>query len=296
MTYESAHRPVIEKGQQYIQWTLVHQQAAQGMPPCAVRLWQYLLTKYPGGVPQEIELEFCRFDISDGRSKVYSVQSLKNAMKCLIDLDLLIVVKKFTARVFKVIAKHAGAVKPIANKFVKPQNNLRLHKEICEAAASNPDATVPSYREIKIQQTPDVVASLQTINEENTKPDPKNNQPLISDEKIKEMEALKVELSPALRIAVATAAVGVYEGAIALLKTAKAENKVRSSTAFLLSAIRKGWHVPIEQIIKDKQSSFIEWRKASKANDAAAKYSCTNGDCIEISADNETWIEWEATS
>jgi hypothetical protein len=84
--------------QQYVQWTEHHQHQAQGLPPCAIHLWQYLLYKYPGGVPQEIDLEEIRVEISGGRSKNYCVQSLKNALwKYLVPRGLVAVVKQFTA-------------------------------------------------------------------------------------------------------------------------------------------------------------------------------------------------------
>lgn len=149
MAYQDAHRPKLMRGQQYIQWTEHHQLAAQGMPPCALHLWQHLLTKYPGGVPQEIELEEVRHEISVGRSKVYSVQSLKNAIaQHLVPKGLLVVVKKFTAKIMRVVANHAGEVKPIEKNIVKPQTSLQPHKQICETEPSNADSAVPSYREL----------------------------------------------------------------------------------------------------------------------------------------------------
>lgn len=148
--YELAHRPEIIKGQQYIQWTEAHQLAAQGMSPCALRLWQYLLTKYPGGVPQEIELEELRHEISVGRSKVYSVQSLKNAItQHLVPKGLLVVIKKFTAKIMRVVANHAGAIKPIENKFAFSQRNLRFNKKTCKIDTSNPDSAVLSYKDFQ---------------------------------------------------------------------------------------------------------------------------------------------------
>jgi len=75
-----AHRPALAPHQQYVQWTEHHQHQAQGLPPCAIHFWQYLLYKYPGGVPQEIDLEEIRVELSLGRSKIYCVQSLKNAL------------------------------------------------------------------------------------------------------------------------------------------------------------------------------------------------------------------------
>jgi len=126
-----AHRPALAPHQQYVQWTQHHQYQAQRLPPCAVYLWQYLLYKYPGGVPQEIDLEEIRFEISLGRSKTYCVQSLKNALwKYLVPKGLVEVVKQFTKRIMRVVANHAGPVKEIEKKFEPPKFNLHSPKQI----------------------------------------------------------------------------------------------------------------------------------------------------------------------
>ncbi len=131
-----AYRPALAPHQQYVQWTEHHQQQAQGLPPCAIHLWQYLLYKYPGGVPQEIDLEEVRFFISQGRSKTYCVQSLKNALwKYLVPRGLVEVVKQFTKRVMRVVANHCGPVKEIEKRFSKLAFNLQSTKQICKNEA-----------------------------------------------------------------------------------------------------------------------------------------------------------------
>ncbi len=129
-----AHRPAIAPHQQYVQWTEHHQHQAQGLPPCAIHLWQYLLYKYPGGVPQEIDLEEIRVEVSLGRSKIYCVQSLKNALwKYLVPRGLVEVVKQFTKRIMRVVANHAGPTKEIEKRFESPKSNLHFTKQICES-------------------------------------------------------------------------------------------------------------------------------------------------------------------
>jgi len=137
-----AHRPALAPHQQYVQWTQHHQHQAQGLPTCAVHFWQYLLYKYPGGVPQEIDLNEIRFEISEGRSKTYCVQSLKNALwQYLVPRGLVEVVKQFTKRIMRVVANHAGPIKELAKRFDKPESNLQSTKQICESEA---ETIVPS--------------------------------------------------------------------------------------------------------------------------------------------------------
>lgn len=145
-----AHRPAIAPRQQYVQWTEHHQAVAAGLPPCAVHLWQYLLYKYPGGVPQEIDLEELRFEISQGRSKPYCVQSLKNALwNHLIPQGLVSVIRQFTRRIFRVVARHAGPIKEIAKNFSFSQKNWSETKKNCESGAETliPPSSIQSVSE-----------------------------------------------------------------------------------------------------------------------------------------------------
>jgi hypothetical protein len=87
-------------------------------------------------VPQEVDLDEVRFEISQGRTKIYCVQSLKNALwQYLVPQGLVAVVKQFTKRVMRVVASHAGPIREIANKFDKTQIDLHISKQICESEA-----------------------------------------------------------------------------------------------------------------------------------------------------------------
>jgi len=150
-----AHRAALAPGQQYAQWTQHHQYQAQGLPPCAVHLWQYLLYKYPGGVPQEIDLEEIRVELSLGRSKIYCVQSLKNALwKYLVPRGLVEVVKQFTKRIMRVVANHAGPTKEIEKRFEPTRFNLHIPKQICESEAETLINPFSLQRNSEDTQTP----------------------------------------------------------------------------------------------------------------------------------------------
>lgn len=106
-------------------------------------------------MPQEIDLNGIRFEISEGRSKIYCIQSLKNALwKYLVPRGLVEVVKQFTKRVMRVIANHAGPIKEIEKRFGKLESNLQSTKQICFSEPENLE--VPSY----IQRTSDNTTAL----------------------------------------------------------------------------------------------------------------------------------------
>ncbi len=150
-----AHRPALAPHQQYVQWTQHHQNQAQGLPPCAIHLWQYLLHKYPGGVPQEIDLEEIRIEISEGRNKTYCLQSLKNALwKYLVPKGLVEVVKQFTKRIMRVVANHAGPVREIEKKFEPSKFNLRSPKQNCKSEHVTIDISSSIQRDSENPQTP----------------------------------------------------------------------------------------------------------------------------------------------
>jgi len=150
-----AHRPALAPHQQYVQWTEHHQHQAQGLPPCAIHLWQYLLYKYPGGVPQEIDLEEVRFFISQGRRKTYCVQSLKNALwQYLVPRGFVEVVKEFTKRIMRVVANHAGPVKEIKKKFAFPEFNLHSTKLLCESEPETIEIASSIQRDSESTPTP----------------------------------------------------------------------------------------------------------------------------------------------
>jgi len=118
-------------------------------------LWQYLLYKYPGGVPQEIDLEEIRVELSLGRNKIYCVQSLKNALwKYLVPKGLVEVVKQFTKRIMRVVANHAGPTKEIEKKFESPKFNLHSPKQIWESESETVELSASIQRVSESPQTP----------------------------------------------------------------------------------------------------------------------------------------------
>ncbi len=159
-----AHRPALAPHQQYVQWTEYHQHQAQGLPPCAIHFWQYLLHKYPGGVPQEIDLEEIRVELSLGRSKIYCVQSLKNALwKYLVPRGLVEVVKQFTKRIIRVVANHAGPIKEIEKKFELTKFNLNSTKQNCE---SEPETLVAPSSIQRNSESPQPAAEVEGCEDE----------------------------------------------------------------------------------------------------------------------------------
>lgn len=106
-------------------------------------------------MPQEIDLEEIRFELSEGRSKTYCVQSLKNALwKYLVPKGLVEVVKQFTKRIMRVVANHAGPVKEIEKRFAKAEFNLHSTKILCESEPETIEIASSIQRSSKSTQSP----------------------------------------------------------------------------------------------------------------------------------------------
>ena len=106
-------------------------------------------------MPQEIDLEEIRIEISLGRSKIYCVQSLKNALwKYLVPKGLVEVVKQFTKRILRVVANHAGPTKEIEKRFESPKSNLHFTKQNWESESETVELSASIQRVSENPQTP----------------------------------------------------------------------------------------------------------------------------------------------
>jgi hypothetical protein len=64
------------------------------------------------------------------------------------------VVKQFTKRIMRVVAKHAGPTKAIEKKFESPKFNLHIPKQICESEAETLINSSSIQRNSEDTQTP----------------------------------------------------------------------------------------------------------------------------------------------
>ena len=267
--------------------------------PCAKMLYEWLLQRMPAGKAQEVELEdFCN-------EHNYSLRHVRRAIDVLIDLDLIDLIKRYTWKLLKVVARlpvsSPSEIVPLMSLIVpdtsktQPSNPLSsLH--ITEKIETNrPDGFVTS----------DFVSQDEEKESDRTLPQaqPIQPEPLVNEVAIGEdhfsAAAAKIEsaigkpIPPALRKLALEASLQVIEDAIASLQEAKAREKgVQDDVAYLVSAIR-GEYKPRQPkaIVGSSLKTFGEWFDWAKLQGIVSA-SMRSGDGIDVMIGNG-WVKFE---
>ncbi len=113
--FNTPHRPDTT-GVRYTLWTTNHDQIAGDLTPCASRLYRWLLQQAAGGVKQTVDLEdFQQSTVCRKRQTGYHIKHIVRSFKELVKAELACVMRWYghCKRIFDVIVRHTGAVKPI---------------------------------------------------------------------------------------------------------------------------------------------------------------------------------------
>ncbi|MGL5923628.1 hypothetical protein [Chroococcidiopsis sp.] len=230
----------------------------------------------------------------------YCKKTIATHLKKLVEMGVLVrdtLIKLFacdTAYSYKI--DEAVLLDKVGNFDCASEVNLPLQQSKVTTLEEKKD---PAYyidlnKEINSNNAENVVASLQTNNIEVQPRYPENNQSIISEEKIKQVETLGVDkIFPALAAEIEKAEPEVFDNAIAVVKKAVAKGKVSNIAAYLMDALKKRFEPSKSEKVLDRNAQFTLWRKASPANSVAARFSRSDRGCIEISADGDTWVEWQ---
>ena len=125
-----------------------HDCLAFSLTPCTRLLYRFLLRKRPAGTPLEFELSDFQDWTEKNRYRPYCLKWIKQAFTKLIDIGLVEVVKRYSSKCFKLITYHPENFSSNSGKKNSNFGNKTSKKE-----ASNPHHFVPSYRELREQQT-----------------------------------------------------------------------------------------------------------------------------------------------
>lgn len=230
----------------------------------------------------------------------YCKKTITTHLKKLVEMGVLIrdtLIKLFacdTAYSYKI--DEAVLLDRVGNFDCASEVNLPLQQSNSAPLEEKKDPAyyIDSNKEINSNNAENVVASLQTNNIEVQPTYPENNQSIISEERIKQVETLGVDkIFPALAAEIEKAEPEVFDNAIAVVKKAVAKGKVSNVAAYLMDALRKKFEPSTSVKVLDRNARFAAWRKASFTNAKATTYSRTDGNRILISADGDTWVEWQ---
>jgi hypothetical protein len=243
----------------FARYTEEHDRLGLELTPCAGFLYRELLRSAPAGLPQEFELEdFCE-------QMEYSLKWVKSALNELIEKDVVDIVKKYSGRIFKLVAWHPGRksaqrVEPYSvtvprTSKILPSNadytvsSYRDQREITEKPTLHPVSTDERKKII----IPSMTRLMDPILEPELKTEPTQTEPEaeleleIKPEIIQKIQAAGFKLNRTLKIMVSYAEAQIVLDAIkavqqyqAQIKEKKQHSK-REPEAILVAAIRDKW-------------------------------------------------------
>ncbi|MGL4618725.1 MAG: hypothetical protein ACRCZS_06650 [Chroococcidiopsis sp.] len=153
------------------------------------------------------------------------------------------------------------------------------HQEIIEPYPVRPE---PPVKQVKVQPT-DI-----------------DHQPIISDGRIKEVEALGVKLkSQSLRCEVINAAAVVYNNAIAVLKEKLAEKKVKNPPGFLRQALIDAYDIapPLSRREEEFEDAYSQLKAAGIVKDVPTRHLNVRSNEILVCVIDDSdrgyyWLPW----
>jgi hypothetical protein len=296
------------------------------LPPCARLLQGWLLRRKRPGQAQEFELqEFAEWTFS-GRPRPYSIRHIKRALAKLIEVGLVVVLKKYSGKAFKLIADYPKSDKNVTES----DKNVRFKTKMSKTETLNPSGFVGLYREnrdtadrpsthpavmdnenLKNQEKEqEKVLSTQGLENSDLNEDLQN---LVIDAEIDSLSAsgeqreilnqireaiAPLPLNPQLKAVVLQAASTIVLDAIVVLKERKQSGEVKNPAGFLVDAIRGEWKPT--QSPSSALAEFNNW--FSKARDAGLiqPFSLSSrhlpglpdGSIGVMRRDSEIWEDW----
>ena len=269
---------------------------------CTCAIYNWLLQRMPAGKPQEVE--GVDFEAYSG----FSRWAIKAAIEKLERLGLIQIIKKYTARIWKVVVFDPDSPQLSQERQrSSASGDAPQRVEMLETEGSNPDSLVPTYKEDRDNRPGSVFSDFVSQDKESIQTLPQA-QPLKDIPLVKNQDsgddhlsaaAAKIEsaigkpLTPALKKLALEASLQVIEDAIAALQEAKTRREgVRDEVAYLIGAIR-GEYTPRQPkaILGANLKAFGVWFDWAKLKGIVTA-SMRSGDGIDVMVGN-AWVKFE---
>lgn len=223
------------------------------LSPCAALLYRWLLRANKAGRAIEVELEAFSEWTGQTRHRPYSLKHVKRSLDELLSTGIVEVAKRYSGRIFKLIAHHPDGTFSSQNVTEKSQNRTEMSK----IQPSNPHSVVP------ITENLETTGQLAAVENEQDKVDP-----VLA----AELETIGVQLNPQLSQLILQTALTRVKQAIEVLKQRLNSGRVKNPEGFLTEAIRQGWTVKgaIASVTAQKTTNpavppeFNEWFELAK--------------------------------
>ena len=269
---------------------------------CTCAIYNWLLQRMPAGKPQEVE--GVDFEAYSG----FSRWAIKAAIEKLERLGLIQIIKKYTARIWKVVVFDPDSPQLSQERQrSSASGDAPQRVEMLKTEGSNPDPLVPTYKENRdnrpgsvfsdfVSQEKELIQSLPQT--QPIQPVPLVNEITIGEDQLS-AAAAKIEsaigkpIPPALRKLALEASLQVIEDAIAALQEAKTRKSgVQDDVAYLVSAIR-GEYKPrqVKAIVGSTLQSFGVWFDWARSKGIASGSMGVDGG-IDVMIGN-SWVKFE---
>ncbi|MGB7415390.1 MAG: hypothetical protein WA902_14380 [Thermosynechococcaceae cyanobacterium] len=310
--------------------TAMHDAIALALTPCAGQLHRFLLRKIPAGTQQELILEAFAQWSSQHRHRAYSIRHIQRALQELIDVGLVNIVYRYTARIFKLICLHPGQDENVQ----KQDQKVQAVTEMSETEGSKPCPAVPSYRESR--ETTDTSSSLHPVlnsridkEEVTLSPQPPNLENLekenqdenkeilrtasptslnsqdvpLSSEEIKidpqlqaEVEAViaPMPMNQNIKRAVMSVSLEIVLDALAVVRQQKKAGKAKRPAGLLVKAIQERWIPnPIDAVLELIPDGFNEWFDLAREKRIVTASMLMDGQmCVCTDPEQGDWQPW----
>jgi len=292
--FDAPHRPDTT-GVRYTLWTREHDKQTADLPPCAAKLYRWLLENAAGGIEQEVELEdFQKFSVSPKRPKGYHIKHIIRSFAELLTAGLVLVKRKYTKRILRLVVRHVGVIKQIEQKCSVQDKKVPQETEVFPPTHLSPDSVVPNNREFRDYQKSTTLTQSEVVDfseqeegvstnlsvedknldeplHKETEDIPEGNPsfavPRLEDEKrqlLAEIRSLQIPLTPYLQQLVWRSSVAAIKNALAAFIDQQEKGNVRVSAAFMIRAIECGFQ-PVQEANKKRElEEFNVWYEQNK--------------------------------
>jgi len=308
--------------------THAHDTLALQLTPCAGQLYRWLLRRKPAGRSQEFELnEFSEWT-GVGRKRSYSIRHIQRSLIELAEFGLVEVVRKYSGKIFKLIANHPQLDKNVAEL----DQNVQPGMEMSKIGASNPYSSVLSSRDqLKTTDNPPTHPAAVKDQNQNQRledqkkafevktvatPDPNAGlNKLVQDFELDDFSAsaeqreilnqvevviAPIPLNPQIATVVLEATLTTVQDALALVKERKQGGQVKNPAGLLVDAIRGQWK-PTE-CSPSAMSEFSDWYHKAYAAGLIEYFTSSDtkitglplGSIGVLRRGSEVWEDWRA--
>jgi hypothetical protein len=309
--------------------THAHDALALQLTPCAGQLYRWLLRRRPAGRPQEFELNEFSDWTGKNRKRSYSIRHIQRSLLELAESGLVEVVRKYSGKIFKLVANH-----PQSDKNVQIlDQNVQVGMEMSKIEASNPCSSVLSYRE-ELETTDRPSTHPAAVKNEN-----QDSQKFRDQAKALDIELLKssdlnerltnliqdaeednffasgeqreilnqveaaiapIPLNPQIAAVVLEAALTTVQDAIALVKERKQSGEVKNPAGLLVDAVRGRWKPA--QRSSGAAAEFNNWYHQAYAAGLIEYFTSSDsqvtglppGSIGVLRRGSEVWEDWRA--